>query len=55
MTRRSGSIALALVLGLLVAGYAKKQAEVSSTSGSAAPAAPAAPSQAAQAVGPATA
>ncbi|HEY6321179.1 MAG TPA: hypothetical protein VJA16_06445 [Thermoanaerobaculia bacterium] len=49
MTRRSGSMAmaLALVLGLLVAGCAKKQAEVSSTSAPAAPAAPAALSQAA--------
>jgi hypothetical protein len=52
MTRRSGSMALALVLGLLVAGCAKKQADVSSTSvpaTPAAPAAPAAPSQAAPA------
>jgi hypothetical protein len=43
MTRRSGSMALALALGLLVAGCAKKQAEVSSTSAPAAPAAPATP------------
>ena len=60
MTRRSGSMALALALGLLMAGCAKKQAEVSSTSAPAtpaapsAPAAPAAPSQAAPAA-PATA
>ena len=46
MTLRLGSMVLALVLGLLVAGCAKKQAEVSSTSP---PAAPAAPSQAAPA------
>jgi hypothetical protein len=49
MTLRSGSMVLALVLGLLVAGCAKKQAEVSSTSPPAAPAAPAPPSQAAPA------
>ena len=49
MTLRSGSMVLALVLGLLVAGCAKKQAEVSATSPPAAPAAPAAPSQAAPA------
>jgi hypothetical protein len=55
MTRRSGSMALALLLGLLVAGCAKKQAEVSSTSAPAMPAtpattaAPAAPSPAAPA------
>ncbi|HXO30558.1 MAG TPA: hypothetical protein VOA80_24665 [Thermoanaerobaculia bacterium] len=57
MTRRSGSMALALVLGLLVAGCAKKQADVSSTSAPAtpaAPAAPAAPSQAAAPAAPAT-
>jgi hypothetical protein len=46
MTLRSGSMVLALVLGVLAAGCAKKQAEVSS---SAPPATPAAPSQAAPA------
>lgn len=60
MTRRSGSMALALVLGLLVAGCAKKQADGSSTSApatpaaSAVPVAPAAPSQAAPAAAPVT-
>lgn len=49
MTLRSGSMVLALVLGLLVAGCAKKQAEVSSSAPPAAPAAPAVPSQAAPA------
>jgi hypothetical protein len=52
MTYRSGSMALALALGVLVAGCAKKQAEVSSTS---APASPAVPSQAAPAAAPAPA
>ena len=42
MTLRSGFMALALVLGLLAAGCAKKQAEVSSSAPPAAPAAPAA-------------
>ena len=50
MTLRSGSMALALIAGLLVAGCAKKQAEVSS---SAAPAAPAAPAAAAAPAAPA--
>ena len=56
MTRRSGSMALALVLGLLVAGCAKKQADVSSTSApatAAAPAAPAGPAGSSQAAAPA--
>jgi hypothetical protein len=51
-------MALALLFGLLVAGCAKKQADVSSTSApattAAAPAAPAAPSQAAAPAAPAT-
>jgi len=49
MTLRSGFMALALVLGLLAAGCAKKQAEVSSSASPAAPAAPAAASPAAPA------
>lgn len=49
MTVRSGSMVLALVLGLLAAGCAKKQAEVSSSAPPAAPAPPAAASPAAPA------
>jgi len=49
MTLRPGFMVLALVLALLVAGCAKKQAEVSSSAPPAAPAAPAAASPAAPA------
>jgi hypothetical protein len=49
MTLRSGSMALALALGLLAAGCAKKQAEVSSSAPPAPPAPPAAASPAAPA------